>query len=127
MQALTVLILAGLVLASSTSQAHTSEPVVVPPTAQLEAVDKFHFFGRLDGWRAVDRNTLIVWTTPFKPYLIELRRPASGLRFAEYIGVTSTAGTVHAGLDNIRVDGFRYPIKSIHPLTKQQARDWGRT
>jgi hypothetical protein len=127
MQALAVLILAGLALASSTSQAHTLEPIVVQPAAQLEAVDKFHFFGHLDGWRAVDRNTLIVWTTPFKPYLIELRRPASGLRFADYIGVTSTAGTVRARLDNIRVDGLRYPIKAIRPLTKQQARDWGRT
>ncbi len=127
MQALAIVILAGLAFASSTSAAHTPEPVVVQPSVQLEAVDKFHFFGRLDGWRAVDRNTLIVWTTPFKPYLIKLRRPASALRFAEYIGVTSTAGTVRARLDNVRVDGFRYPIKSIHPLTKQQARHWGRT
>ena len=127
MQALVIIILAALALASGVSQAHAPERVPAQPIPQLEAVDKFHFFGRLDGWRAVDRDTLIVWTTPFKPYLIELRRPASGLRFAETIGVTSTAGTVYARFDNVRVDGFRYPIKSIHPLTKQQAKDYGRS
>ena len=125
MRALIILFAAALTLASGVSQARTAAPEAeaVPPP---EAVEKFHFFGRLDGWRAVDRNTLIVWTTPFKPYLIELKRPAMGLRFAEVIGLTSTAGTVYAGLDNVRVDGFRYSIRSIYRLTKEQARNWGR-
>ncbi len=127
MQVLAIIVVAGLVLASSVGQAHTPKTVAVQPVTQLEAVDKFHFFGRLDSWRAVDRDTLIVWTTPFKPYLIELRRPATGLRFANYIGVSSTAGTVRARLDSVRVEGLPYSIKSIHPLTKQQAKDYGRS
>ena len=126
MRALYLLFFSALTLACGVSQAHSPAPVVqVVP--QPEAIDEFHFFGRLDGWRAVDRNTLIVWTTPFKPYLIELRRPASGLKFAEVIGLTSTAGTVYARFDTVRVDGFRYPIRAMYRLTKEQARNWGRT
>jgi hypothetical protein len=123
MRAFYLFLFTALTLTSSISQAHSpSSSVQVAP----EAVDEFHFFGRLDSWRAVDRNTLIVWTTPFKPYLIELKRPASGLRFAEVIGLTSTAGTVYTRFDTVRVDGFRYPIRSIYRLTKEQARNWGR-
>jgi len=125
MRAFYLSVFTALTLTCGVSQAHTPAPVIqVMP--QPEAVDKFHFFGRLDSWRAVDRNTLIVWTTPFTPYLIELKRPASGLRFAEVIGLSSTAGTVHARLDDVRVDGFRYPIRSMYRLTKGQARSWGR-
>ena len=106
--------------------AMSSEKTIAITPAPAQAVEDFHFFGRLNGWRAVDKDTLIVWTTPFRPYLIELRRPAFGLRFAEVIGVTSTHGTVHAKFDSVRVDGFRYPIKSIYKLTKEQAKHWGR-
>lgn len=123
MKAFYLFLFSSLALIGSVGQAHSPTTAV---QVMPEAVDEFHFFGRLDSWRAVDRNTLIVWTTPFKPYLIELQRPATGLRFAEVIGLTSTAGTVYARLDNVRVDGFRYPIRSIYRLTKEQARSWGR-
>jgi len=92
----------------------------------LEQIDRFHFFGRFDSWRAVDRETLIVWTTRSKPYLIELRRPSPQLRFAHAIGITSTVGMVHSRLDDVYVDGWPYRIKAIYRLTAEQARNWKR-
>ena len=89
-----------------------------------EPVDSFHFFGRLDNFRPVDRDTLIVWTTAFRPYLIRLDRPSPQLRFAHAIAVTSTAGRVHKGFDEVYVDGWPYRIESIYKLTHEQARNW---
>jgi hypothetical protein len=110
----------------------TSAEVVnteIPETELYEApeqIDRFHFFGRFDSWRVVDRDTLIVWTTPFKPYLIELRRPSPELRFAHVIGITSTVGMVHSRLDDVYIDGWPYRIKAIYRLTAEQARNWKR-
>ena len=101
----------------------------IPETELYEApeqIDSFHFFGRFDSWRAVDRDTLIVWTTAFKPYLIELRRPSPELRFAHVIAISSTVGMVHSRLDNVYVDGWPYRIKAIYRLTAEQARNWTR-
>lgn len=109
-------------LAAAPAFGTAKEETVDAYSNQFESVDRFHFFGRLDGWRAIDRDSLIVWTTPFKPYLIELRRPAWGLNFAQAIGVSSVGRTVHAKLDTVYVDGFRYPIKSIHKLSREEAK-----
>jgi len=92
-----------------------------------EPIESFNFFGRLDSWRAVDRDTLIVWTTAFRPYLVELGRPSPRLRFAHVIGISSTLGRVHSGLDEIYIDGSPYRIETMYRLTPEQARDWTRT
>jgi hypothetical protein len=92
----------------------------------LEPIDRFHFFGRFDSWSAVDRDTLIVWTTAFKPYLIELRRPSPELRFAHSIAITSSVGIVHSRLDSVYVEGWPYQIKAMYRLTPEQARNWKR-
>jgi len=90
-----------------------------------EQVDRFNHFGRFDSWRAVDRDTLIVWATPARAYLIELTRGSADLRFAEAIGVTSTIGKTYAGLDSVLVRGSDYPIKAIYRLSRDQARSYG--
>ncbi len=116
-----------LALGLSAAAAHaTNQAEIVVTAPPLQPVTDFHTFGRLDSWRSIDRDTLIVWTTPFRPYLIELQRPALGLRFAHAIGITSTNGTVHAKFDSVQVDGLRYPIRSIYRLDKDQAKGWGR-
>ena len=121
----TALLLTGIGFASTSSleDAAPATEISIAP----EPVESFHFFGRLDSWRAVDRDTLIVWTTAFRPYLIELGRPSPRLRFAHVIGVSSTVGRVHSRLDEIYVDGFPYRIKSIYRLTPAQARSWQQT
>jgi hypothetical protein len=88
-----------------------------------EQIDSFHFFGRLDNWRAIDRDTLIVWTTPSRPYLVELMRGSPDLRFAQVIGITSTIGRVNAKLDSVVVRGSDYPIRAIYRLDREQARE----
>lgn len=120
------LLLTGLGLASAPSLEDTAAPVTELSVAP-EPVDSFKFFGRLDSWRAVDRDTLIVWTTAFRPYLIELGRPSPKLRFAHIIGISSTVGRVHSRLDEVYVDGLPYRIKSIYRLSPAQARSWQQT
>ena len=90
-----------------------------------ERVERFNHFGRFDNWRAVDRDTLIVWTTPARAYLIELTRGSPDLRFAQAIGVTSTIGKTYAGLDSVLVRGSDYPIKAIYKLSRDEARGYG--
>ncbi len=78
-------------------------------------------YGRLHSWRAVSRDELIIWAMPSKPYLVRIWRPATGLRFAERIGVSSTAGRI-TKFDSVFVNGYRAPIKSIEALDKEVAR-----
>ena len=127
MKSIAALGLTALAMMGLSAHAAVSEKEVVVAPEPPQAVKEFHFFGRLDGWRSVDRDTLIVWANPFRPYLIELSRPAFGLRFANAIGITSTHGTVHAKFDSVQVDGLRYPIKSIYRLSRDQAKSWGRS
>ena len=127
MKAILTTAIAALSLIGFGAQAAVNEQVIAVTSQPPEAVRDFHFFGHLDSWRPIDRDTLIVWTTPFRPYLIELQRPALGLKFAHAIGVTSTNGTVYAKLDAVKVRGLRYPIKSIYRLSKEQAKNWGRS
>jgi len=92
---------------------------------QRQPVDGIRFFGRLDNWRAIDRDTLIVWVTPFRAYLIELSRPSADLRFTPSVAITSTTGKVRASLDSVIVRGFHYPIEAIYELSREEARHWG--
>ena len=44
--------------------AMNSEKTIAITPAPAQAVEDFHFFGRLNSWRAIDKDTLIVWATP---------------------------------------------------------------
>jgi len=88
----------------------------------LEPVRSMQTLGRIHSWRALDRDTLIIWATGLRPYLVELRWASSDLRFANVIGVTSFSGRVHSRFDSVLVDGFKYPIEQIYRLTPSDAR-----
>ena len=94
----------------------------LPIARPYEPVDGFRIFGSPDNWRALDRDTLIIWATPSKPYLVELMRPSPSLRFSGTIGVTSTVGRV-TKFDSVFVDGWEFPIKAIYKLDREQARE----
>jgi hypothetical protein len=94
---------------------------------EAERVESFSMFGRPYSWTPVDRDTVIVWATAHRPYLLELAFPSHDLSFAHVIGVTSFGSRVYAKFDSVRVDGFRYPIDSIYELTREEARAWKRT
>ena len=121
--------IASLLLGGTTPASAEAVNTEIPNTELLEAlepIDSFNFFGRFDSWSAVDRDTLIAWTTAFKPYLIELRRPSPELRFAHVIAITSSVGMVHSRFDDVYIDGWPYRIKAIYRLTREQARNWKR-
>lgn len=119
----TTRLLAGLIILGLAGAAQAAAGSERAADGAMEPVDGIWIAHRLDGWRPIDRDTLIIWATPFRPYLVELSRPSNGLRFAEAIGVTSTAGTVYAKFDSVIVDGFRYPIRAIYSIDRDTARE----
>ena len=80
-------------------------------------VDNFNYLGRYDSWRALSNDTLVVWTTFNNAYLLKVRQPCVGLRFAQSIGLSSTNNTVAAGLDSVRFgDNQNCFIDEIRPV-----------
>jgi len=91
--------------------------------AAYEAVDSFPMLTRPWSWHAVDDDTVIVWTSPFQPYLVELSFPSYDLKWVEHIGLTSVGSRVYAKFDSVQVRGFRYPIASIYKMSREEARN----
>ncbi|HVW70391.1 MAG TPA: DUF6491 family protein [Steroidobacteraceae bacterium] len=85
-------------------------------------VDQFTWLGRFDSWQPVGTNQLVVWTTPFQAYLIKVAPPCNDLQFAHRVGLTSTASTVSARFDFVKVGHWRCPIQEIRPVDYQRMR-----
>jgi hypothetical protein len=110
---------------SGAASAHAADPVQVdglPELTSLEPVDRITAMTGLHSWTAIDDDTLIVWTTPFRPYLVELSHPSPDLRWAWTIGVSSFGSQIYARFDSIEVGGFRYPIREIYKLSRDDAK-----
>jgi len=88
-----------------------------------EPVDSFVIFTRPYSWSAVDDHTVVVWTTPFTPYLVELAFPSHDMKFVQAIGVSSSGSRVYAKFDAVTIRGFRYPINNIYKLSRDEARN----
>jgi uncharacterized protein DUF6491 len=80
-------------------------------------IEQFTYLGRFDSWHALSRSELVVFTTFNNAYLLKVWQPCIGLQFAHRVGVSSTAGTVHRGLDSVLVDDQRCPSVAL-PCTK---------
>ena len=91
-----------------------------------EPVRSISLMTGLWGFKAIDEHHVIIWTTPSRPYLVTLRFPSHDLRWVNVIGITSSLGRVYSGFDSVQVMGFKYPIDTITPLTREEARDYGR-
>jgi hypothetical protein len=107
--------------AAAASATETGSERIMP---MMNPVRSFQVFGRLDAWQPVDRDSLIVWATPSRPYLVDLKYGSPDLRFSEVVGVTSTVGRVHAKADSVVIRGVKYPIETIYELDPIQARNW---
>jgi len=94
--------------------------------ADSRTVASIPLYSGLWSWRRIDDRTVILWTTPSRPYLVRLRFPSPDLKWTQAIGVTSLADRVYAGFDALQVRGLRYPIDSITRLTRDEARSYGR-
>jgi hypothetical protein len=97
-----------------------------PLVTSLEQVDSIPALARLDSWSAVGDDTLIVWATPFDPYLVKLYRPSPDLRFAQGIAVTSFGSRIYAKFDSVRIAGFSYPIRGIYKLSRADAKEFNK-
>lgn len=107
-------------LLASAQAANDEQQAIV--NVPLEPVESIWMRGRMSGWTALDRDTLIIWAGAFRPYLVELQRPAHDMRFAHAIGVTEFAGRVHSRFDSVVVRGMRYRIDEMYRLTPEDAK-----
>jgi hypothetical protein len=115
---------AGLTLGAATGFARDanapSESAVVPG---FEQVDSIPMLTRPHSWQVIDDDTVIVWATPWDPYLVELAFRSHDLKFSQVIGITQVGSRIYAKFDAVKVGGFRYPIDSIYKMTREEARN----
>jgi hypothetical protein len=84
---------------------------------------KSFYLGNFDGWNAVSRDQLVVWSGFNKAYLLKLTGYCPDLQFAHAIAITSTANTVDK-FEKVIVGRDRCFINEIRPLdTKQMKED----
>jgi uncharacterized protein DUF6491 len=114
---------AGLTAGSTASFAATTETEIDASRPVYEQVDSIPMLTRPYSWQAVDDETVVVWATPFDPYLVKLALKSYDLKFAQVIGITQFGSRVYAKFDAVKVRGFRYPIDSIYKMSREEARE----
>lgn len=85
------------------------------------SVPWFHFVS-LYSWDSDQPGYVVVWTTPFKAYRLELVGPCLGLQGAMTIGLTSQGGMVSAPQDVVLAGHDRCPIMRIDQLDAKAIR-----
>jgi hypothetical protein len=84
---------------------------------------KSFYLGHYDGWSAVSKDQLVVWSGVNKAYLLTITGYCPDLQFAQTIAVTSTGNTVDK-YEKVIVGRDRCLIKEIRPIdTKQMKED----
>ena len=78
-------------------------------------VDQFTWLGHFDSWESLSRSELVVSTTPWDAYYLKIWLPCD-TRFANRVGLSSTARTVYSRLDSVIVGRDRCPIEEIRPI-----------
>jgi hypothetical protein len=111
----------GLTLGSGASLAASAQGSTPAPV--YEQVDSIPMLTRPHSWQVIDEDTVIVWATPFDPYLVELAFASHDLKFSQVIGITQFGSRIYAKFDAVKVRGFRYPIDSIYKMTREEARN----
>jgi hypothetical protein len=114
------------VAGASAAAAHSATSLAAAQAPPGQAVDSFPILSRLHDWQVIDDKTVIVWATPWQPYLVQLKYPSHDLPFVQVIGVTSLGDRVYARFDSLKVAGFRYPIDNIYKMTKEEAKELAR-
>jgi hypothetical protein len=84
---------------------------------------KSFYMNDLDGWNAISKDQLVVWTGINKAYLLNITGYCPDLMYVNAIGLTSTANTVDK-FEKVLVGRDRCFINQIRPLdTKQMKED----
>jgi hypothetical protein len=79
-------------------------------------VDHLTWLTSYNGWEPISPDQLVVWTDINDAYLITVFPPCTNLMFAHRIGLTSSASTVYAHFDAVKVEGWRCMINTIQPV-----------
>jgi hypothetical protein len=83
---------------------------------------KSFYLGNFDGWTAVSKDQLVVWSGFNKAYLLRVTGYCPDLQFANAIAVTSTGNTVDR-FEKVIVGRDRCLINEIRPLDTKQLKE----
>jgi len=115
-------IAAGLLAGCASTLAHINAPKLDYREYAGEPVKSFDMHN-FDGWSAVSKDQLVVWSGINEAYLIKVTGYCPDLMFANAIGVTSTAGNVDK-FEKVIVGRDKCFINEIRPIdTKQMKAD----
>ena len=116
------LIAAALLAGCASTLAKMNAPKLDYSEYAGEPVKSF-YMGNFDGWTAISKDQLVVWSGINKAYLIKITGYCPDLQFANAIAVTSTANTVDK-FEKVIVGHDRCFINEIRPIdTKQMKED----
>jgi hypothetical protein len=107
--------IAALLGACSTTPARTYErdPLDRYDRYAGPPIDHFAYRGTLDGWRAVDRDRVIVWTTPDDAYLLTVDRDCHDLTTVDRLRLTASRENFDRAYDYIVIGADRCRIRDI--------------
>ena len=83
---------------------------------------KSFYMSNFDGWSAVSKDQLVVWSGMNTAYLLKVTGYCPDLQFANAVAVTSTGNTVDK-FEKVIVGRDRCFIKEIRPLDTQQMKE----
>lgn len=83
---------------------------------------KSFYLGNQDGWHAVSKDQLVVWSGLNKAYLLTVEGYCPDLEFANTIALTSTGHTVDK-FDKVIVGRDRCFIREIRPVDVKQMKE----
>lgn len=81
-------------------------------------VEEISYLGRYDGWKPLSRTQLVIWTTPWDAYLINVAAPCADLPFVNRVTLTTSGlHTIHPRVDFVKVQGgWNCQIEQIRPV-----------
>ena len=121
--------LATLALVCALAACASTDPLAEGPTSATSPVAQLRlepavnrvYLPSIRDWRAVDRQHLVLWQAPGRPYLVRLQQPMTvGAQSALSIGLKRT-GSYLTKFDSVFIDGWQYPIDGLWELTREQA------
>jgi hypothetical protein len=112
---------AGLLAGCASTLAKLNGPKLDYTEYAGEPVKSF-YLGNFDGWSAVSKDQLVVWSGMNKAYLLKVVGYCPDLQFANAIGVTSTANTVDK-FEKVIVGRDRCLINEIRPIDVKQMKE----
>ncbi|HZF15979.1 MAG TPA: DUF6491 family protein [Steroidobacteraceae bacterium] len=121
---LSLLCLAGLLAACSSAPERTyvRDPLDRYDRYAGPPIDRFAYRGSLDGWRAVDRDRVVVWTTPDDAYLLTVERDCQDLTQVSRLRLTSSREDFDRTYDYMVIGGDRCRITDIRHVDYAEMR-----